>query len=118
VQGFVETVTGRRLYLRDINARNAQLRQAAERAAINAPMQGSAADIIKRAMIAVHSWLRQTHPDSRLIMQVHDELVFEVPEHALDEVVSGVREHMAAAAALRVPLKVDVGHGRNWDEAH
>ena len=118
VQGFVETVTGRRLYLQDINARNAQLRQAAERAAINAPMQGSAADIIKRAMIAVHSWLRQTHPDARLIMQVHDELVFEVPEHALDEVVSGVREHMAAAAALRVPLKVDVGHGRNWDEAH
>jgi DNA polymerase-1 len=118
VQGFVETVTGRRLYLQDINARNAQLRQAAERAAINAPMQGSAADIIKRAMIAVHSWLRQTHPDARLIMQVHDELVFEVPEHALDEVMSGVREHMAAAAALRVPLKVDVGHGRNWDEAH
>jgi DNA polymerase-1 len=117
-QGYVETVAGRRLYLQDINARNAQLRQAAERAAINAPMQGTAADIIKRAMIAVHRWLSDAHPDARLIMQVHDELVLEVPEQALDAVTSGVREHMAAAAALRVPLKVDVGHGRNWDEAH
>ena len=117
-QGYVETVAGRRLYLQDINARNAQLRQAAERAAINAPMQGTAADIIKRAMIAVHAWLSAAHPDARLIMQVHDELVLEVPEHALDAVESGVREHMAAAAALRVPLKVDVGHGHNWDEAH
>jgi DNA polymerase-1 len=117
-RGYVETVAGRRLYLPDINARNAQLRQAAERAAINAPMQGTAADIIKRAMIAVHAWLEHAHADARLIMQVHDELVFEVPEHALDAVMSGVREHMAAAAALRVPLKVDVGHGRNWDEAH
>ena len=117
-RGFVETVAGRRLYLQDINARNAQLRQAAERAAINAPMQGTAADIIKRAMIAVHRWLRDAHPDARLVMQVHDELVLEVPEQALDAVTSGVREHMATAAALRVPLKVDVGHGRNWDEAH
>jgi DNA polymerase-1 len=81
-------------------------------------MQGTAADIIKRAMIAVHRWLRDAHPDARLIMQVHDELVLEVPEQALDAVTSGVREHMASAAALRVPLKVDVGHGRNWDEAH
>ena len=118
VQGYIETVAGRRLYLQDISARNAQLRQAAERAAINAPMQGTAADIIKRAMIAVHAWLTHTHPNARLIMQVHDELVFEVPEHALDPVMSGVREHMAAAAALRVPLKVDIGHGHNWDEAH
>ena len=117
-QGYVETVAGRRLYLQDINARNAQLRQAAERAAINAPMQGTAADIIKRAMIAVHGWLRRAHPDARLVMQVHDELVLEVPEHSLDAVESGVREHMASAAALAVPLKVDVGHGRNWDEAH
>ena len=117
-QGYVETVAGRRLYLQDINARNPQLRQAAERAAINAPMQGTAADIIKRAMIAVHGWLRRMHPDARLIMQVHDELILEVPEKALDAVMSGVREHMAAAAALRVPLKVDLGHGRNWDEAH
>jgi len=117
-RGYVETVAGRRLYLQDINARNPQLRQAAERAAINAPMQGTAADIIKRAMIAVHRWLRDVHPDARLIMQVHDELVLEVPEQALDAVTSGLREHMASAAALRVPLKVDVGHGRNWDEAH
>jgi DNA polymerase-1 len=117
-EGYVETVFGRRLYLQDINARNPQLRQAAERAAINAPMQGTAADIIKRAMIAVHNWLRQAQPDARIIMQVHDELVLEVPEHALDAVAAGVSEHMASAAALRVPLKVDVGHGRNWDQAH
>jgi DNA polymerase I len=117
-RGFVETVAGRRLYLQDIGARNPQLRQAAERAAINAPMQGTAADIIKRAMIAVHEWLRRENVPAHLIMQVHDELVLEVQAHALAAVEAGLREHMAAAAALRVPLKVDVGHGANWDEAH
>ena len=118
VQGYVETVAGRRLYLQDIRARNPQLRQAAERAAINAPMQGTAADIIKRAMIAVHAWLRSEALPARLIMQVHDELILEVQDSALPTVEAGLREHMSAAAALRVPLKVDVGHGRNWDEAH
>ena len=117
-QGYVETVAGRRLYLQDIRARNPQLRQAAERAAINAPMQGTAADIIKRAMIAVHEWLRRDKVPARLIMQVHDELILEVRDDALAAVEAGLREHMAAAAALRVPLKVDVGHGANWDEAH
>jgi DNA polymerase-1 len=117
-RGYVETVAGRRLYLQDIRAANQQLRQAAERAAINAPMQGTAADIIKRAMIAVHEWLARTGAQARLIMQVHDELVLEAREDAVAEVEHGLREHMAAAAALRVPLKVDVGHGANWDEAH
>jgi DNA polymerase-1 len=117
-RGYVETVAGRRLYLQDIRAANQQLRQAAERAAINAPMQGTAADIIKRAMIAVHEWLARTGAQARLIMQVHDELVLETREDAVAAVEHGLREHMAAAAALRVPLKVDVGHGANWDEAH
>ncbi len=116
--GFVETVFGRRLYLRDIRSRNQQLRQYAERSAINAPMQGSAADIIKRAMIDVHDWLASHQNESRLIMQVHDELVVEVPETEIEAVERGLRERMMAAAKLRVPLKVDIGHGRNWDEAH
>jgi DNA polymerase-1 len=117
-QGYVETVAGRRLYLQDIRASNPQLRQAAERAAINAPMQGTAADIIKRAMIAVHAWLAHERVPARLIMQVHDELVLEVREDSIASVEAGLREHMAAAATLRVPLKVEVGHGLNWDEAH
>ena len=117
-RGYVETVFGRRLYLPEIRSRNAALRQYAERAAINAPMQGTAADIIKRAMIAVHGWLTRDRIPARLIMQVHDELVLEVQERALDAVEAGLRERMATAAALRVPLKVDVGHGHNWDEAH
>jgi DNA polymerase-1 len=117
-QGYVETVFGRRLYLQDINARNAALRQYAERSAINAPMQGTAADIIKRAMIDVHSWLEQSKTDAKLIMQVHDELVLEVREALLDEVTSELRKRMERAAELRVPLKVDVGVGANWDEAH
>ena len=116
-QGFVETVFGRRLYLPDIRARNAQLRGYAERSAINAPMQGTAADIIKRAMIEVHRWLNGI-PHARLTMQVHDELVLEVAEDRVDDVVRELRGHMAAAANLRVPLKVEVGLGRNWDEAH
>jgi DNA polymerase-1 len=116
-QGFIETVFGRRLYLPDIRSRNAQMRQYAERSAINAPMQGTAADIIKRAMIEVHRWLQgQTH--ARLMMQVHDELVLEVAEDRVDAVRAELRGHMTAAAQLRVPLKVEVGVGQNWDEAH
>ena len=117
-QGYVETVFGRRLYLPDIRARNAQLRQYAERTAINAPMQGTAADIIKRAMIAVHSWLKTSAMPARMIMQVHDELVFEVQEKALDSVRHEVVKLMAGAAQLKIALVVDVGVGLNWDEAH
>ncbi|EFE24891.1 DNA-directed DNA polymerase [Edwardsiella tarda ATCC 23685] len=117
-QGYVETLDGRRLYLPEINARNAMRRKAAERAAINAPMQGTAADIIKRAMIAVDAWLQQSQPQVRMIMQVHDELVFEVPEALVDEVVSHVRTLMEGSLALAVPLKVDIGCGENWDQAH
>ena len=116
-QGYVETVFGRRLHLPDIRARNQQLRQYAERSAINAPMQGTAADIIKCAMIEVHRWLAGS-PDARLVMQVHDELVLEVAVDAVPRIESGLRERMAAAASLRVPLRVDVGQGANWDEAH
>jgi DNA polymerase-1 len=117
-QGYVETVFGRRLYLPDINARNKQFQQAAERAAINAPMQGTAADIIKRAMITVDAWCEERPRGARLIMQVHDELVLEVEQARVEEVGAAVRAHMVAAASLRVPLKVDVGTGLNWDEAH
>ncbi|HSY94369.1 MAG TPA: DNA polymerase I, partial [Steroidobacteraceae bacterium] len=116
--GFVETVFGRRLYLPEIQSRNHALRQYAERSAINAPMQGTAADIIKRAMIEVDSWLQRSRIPARLIMQVHDELVLEVADAAIDEVAGQLRIHMAQAAALAVPLKIDVGIGRNWDEAH
>ncbi|MCP5090773.1 MAG: DNA polymerase I, partial [Gammaproteobacteria bacterium] len=117
-QGYVETVFGRRLYLPEINARNAQRRQYAERSAINAPMQGTAADIIKTAMLATHHWLTSDKPGARMIMQVHDELVFEVEEGKVDKVRNRVIELMSGAAALSVPLKVDVGVGSNWDEAH
>ncbi|MGC1522406.1 MAG: DNA polymerase I, partial [Steroidobacteraceae bacterium] len=116
--GFVETVFGRRLYLPEIQSRNAALRQYAERSAINAPMQGTAADIIKRAMISVDSWLESSRLPARLIMQVHDELVLEVADEAVGPLESQLRAHMAQAAQLAVPLKVDVGVGRNWDEAH
>jgi DNA polymerase I len=117
-QGYVETVFGRRLYLPDINARNKQFQQAAERAAINAPMQGTAADIIKRAMLTVDAWCAAGASGARLIMQVHDELVLEVESGKVAEVSAAVRQHMTAAANLRVPLRVDVGTGANWDEAH
>ena len=117
-QGYVETVFGRRLYLPEINARNAQRRQYAERSAINAPMQGTAADIIKKAMITVHDWLNTDKPGARMIMQVHDELVFEVDENKIDAVRARVIELMSGAADLSVPLKVDAGVGLNWDEAH
>jgi DNA polymerase-1 len=117
-QGFVETVFGRRLYLPDIRSRNQALRQYAERSAINAPMQGTAADIIKRAMIGVHDWLTGGDVAARLVMQVHDELVLEVRKDAVATVEQGLRQRMAAAAQLRVPLKVDVGRGAHWDAAH
>ncbi|MDH3821312.1 MAG: DNA polymerase I [Gammaproteobacteria bacterium] len=117
-KGYVETVFGRRLYLPEINARNAQRRQYAERSAINAPMQGTAADIIKRAMITVHAWLIEEQPGARMIMQVHDELVFEVESGKVDTVTKRVTDLMNSAAELKVPLKVDVGTGVNWDEAH
>jgi DNA polymerase-1 len=116
--GFVETVFGRRLYLPEIQSRNQALRQYAERSAINAPMQGTAADIIKRAMIEVDAWLQRSRIPARLIMQVHDELILEVADEAVEAMVGQLRTHMAQAAALAVPLKVDVGIGRNWDEAH
>ncbi|WP_257386101.1 DNA polymerase I [Tahibacter caeni] len=115
--GYVETVFGRRLYLDDIRARNPNLRAGAERAAINAPMQGTAADIIKRAMISVDGWLGE-RDDARMLMQVHDELVLEVREDAVAEISEGLRSRMSAAAELAVPLVVDIGVGANWDEAH
>jgi DNA polymerase-1 len=116
--GFVETLFGRRLYLPDINDRNAQRRQYAERSAINAPMQGTAADIIKRAMISVQQWLDTGNVPARMIMQVHDELVFEVHEKSVDEVRAEIIELMSGAAELSVPLVVEAGFGSNWDEAH
>ena len=117
-QGFVETLFGRRLYLPEINARNKLRQQAAERTAINAPMQGSAADIIKRAMLRVDRWLREAGLASRMIMQVHDELVLEVPEAELETITGGICEQMSAAAELSVPLLVETGIGDNWDQAH
>ncbi|MGH1449306.1 MAG: DNA polymerase I [Pseudomonadaceae bacterium] len=117
-QGYVETLFGRRLYLPEIHAKNQAMRKGAERTAINAPMQGTAADIIKRAMVRVDNWLRDSELDARVVMQVHDELVLEVREDLVDQVSAGLKEHMAAAASLDVPLVVDVGVGNNWDEAH
>ena len=117
-QGYVETIFGRRLYLPDINARNAIARQAAERTAINAPMQGSAADIIKLAMIRVSQWLQTAQMDARMIMQVHDELVFEVAQEQLSALQAGVKQAMEGAAQLQVPLLVDMGTGPDWDQAH
>ena len=117
-QGYVETLFGRRLYLPEINASNMMRRQGAERAAINAPMQGTAADIIKIAMINVDNWLQTSQPGARLVMQVHDELVLEVEESQLDEVRDAIIKHMSAAAELNVPLVVDAGSGPDWDTAH
>jgi DNA polymerase I len=116
--GYVETVFGRRLYLPEIRSRNSALRQYAERSAINAPMQGTAADIIKRAMIEVDAWLQTSSISARLIMQVHDELILEVIDSEAQTVVGQLLTIMSRAAQLAVPLKVDVGVGRNWDEAH
>ncbi|BBT68503.1 DNA polymerase I [Aeromonas sp. PS2Canimalfood6] len=118
-QGYVETLFGRRLYLPDIKSRNAGLRKAAERAAINAPMQGTAADIIKRAMINVDDWIRGIEDESiRMLMQVHDELVFEIREEKLEEYIGLIKEKMSGAAELYVPLVVEAGTGDNWDQAH
>ncbi|MEE5079075.1 DNA polymerase I [Pseudomonas alliivorans] len=117
-QGFVETIFGRRLYLPDINAKNQSLRKGAERMAINAPMQGTAADIIKKAMVAVNGWLDESGLDARVILQVHDELVLEVREDLVDQISEQIRPHMSGAAELAVPLLVEVGVGSNWDEAH
>ncbi len=118
-QGYVETLFGRRLYLPDIKSRNAGLRKAAERAAINAPMQGTAADIIKRAMINVDGWIRGIEDESiRMLMQVHDELVFEIREEKLEAYIAIIKEKMSAAAELDVPLVVEAGTGDNWDQAH
>ena len=118
--GYVETVFGRRLYLPEIRSRNRQLQQYAERSAINAPMQGTAADIIKRAMISVEAWCAPRNERARLLMQVHDELVLEVRKDAIKEVSAALHEHMpaAGAGALSVPLRIDIGTGPNWDEAH
>ncbi|KOY62197.1 DNA polymerase I [Photorhabdus heterorhabditis] len=117
-QGYIETLDGRRLYLADIKSRNGMRRKAAEREAINAPMQGTAADIIKKAMIAVDNWIISEKPKVRMIMQVHDELVFEVHESELESAEQKIRELMEKSLGLDVPLKVDVGIGDNWDQAH
>ncbi len=117
-KGYVETLFGRRLYLPEINSANGMQRQAAERTAINAPMQGTAADIIKKAMINVDDWLTGSDTGAHLVMQVHDELVLEVPEAHVEKMVTGLKNKMAGAASLDIPLIVDVGVGDNWDEAH
>ena len=120
VQSFVETLSGRRLYLPDIHNKNANARAGAERAAINAPMQGTASDLIKRAMIDVSLWLSDDLLQSKLIMQVHDELVLEVPEAELDLVKEKLPQIMAKVdeGMLKVPLVAEVGVGMNWEEAH
>lgn len=117
-QGYVETVFGRRLHVPEIGSQNTQRRQYAERTAINAPMQGTAADIIKRAMVSLDRWIGKTSIDARMIMQVHDELVFEVADDCIDTAREAIVTHMTSAAILSVALVVDVGVGRNWDEAH
>lgn len=117
-KGYVETLFGRRLYLPEIHSKNQAMRKGAERTAINAPMQGTAADIIKRAMIEVDAWLQDSGLDARVVMQVHDELVLEVREDLIDQVSTGLQQRMSAAASLDVPLLVETGVGDNWDEAH
>ena len=117
-KGYVETVFGRRLWLPEINSGNGPRRSGAERQAINAPMQGTAADLIKLAMIAVQQALDEQGKRTRIVMQVHDELVFEVPDEELDWVKAEVPTLMAGVAALKVPLLAEVGVGANWDEAH
>ena len=117
-KGYVETMTGRRLYLPDINTSNMARRNAAERAAINAPMQGTSADMMKIAMIKTAAWLEKSKIDAKMIMQVHDELIFEVEENHVDELIKNVKKHMENAMTLNVPLLVDFGIGDNWDQAH
>ena len=116
--GYIETVFGRRLYLPEINSPNGPRRSAAERAAINAPMQGTAADLIKMAMVAMQDRLHAQSKQTKIIMQVHDELVFEVPEHELEWVKQEAPKVMADVAQLKVPLIAEIGVGMNWDEAH
>ena len=116
--GYVETVFGRRLYLPDINAKNHNVRQYAERTAINAPMQGTAADIIKRAMIAVHEWIGDDNDQLSMVMQVHDELVFEIEAAQVSQASETICKIMQDAASLSVPLVVDAGVGENWAQAH
>ena len=116
--GYVTTILGRRRYLKDINSQNAIVRGSAERNAINAPIQGSAADIIKLAMIAIQKRLKSEHKDSKMILQVHDELVFDVPKNEIDEIKILIKEEMENTFKLGVPLVVDVGIGANWLEAH
>ena len=118
MNGYVETVFGRRLWLPEIRAAQVGRRQGAERAAINAPMQGTAADLIKLAMIAVQGWIDREKLKTRLVMQVHDELILEVPDDELARVRAELPPHMTQVARLRVPLAVEVGVGANWDEAH
>lgn len=118
-KGYVETIFGRRLHLPEIKSRNGMRRKAAERAAINAPMQGTAADIIKKAMLLVDQWIQEEgNGRVKLLMQVHDELVFEVEESSLSEIESKVQKLMESAAELKVPLVAEAGHGDNWDQAH
>jgi DNA polymerase-1 len=116
--GYVETVFGRRLWLPDLKAGQQGRRQGAERAAINAPMQGTAADLIKLAMLAVQNWLSSEHMETQLIMQVHDELVLQVPDQERTRVSEALGPLMTQVAKLKVPLVVDIGIGRNWDQAH
>ncbi|OPX53840.1 DNA polymerase, partial [Oceanospirillum multiglobuliferum] len=118
IKGYVETVFGRRLWLPEINGGNGPRRQAAERAAINAPMQGTAADLIKMSMISVQAWLERENAKSRMVMQVHDELVLEVPDDELSVVREKLPQLMCGVAVLKVPLVAEVGAGANWEEAH
>jgi DNA polymerase-1 len=115
---FVETIMGRRLYLNEINAANGLRRQAAERAAINAPLQGSAADIIKKAMIDIDTFIDKEMPDVKMIMQVHDELIFEAPKKNAEEVLLIMKDMMEKAVKLEIPLIVEAAIGSNWNEAH
>jgi DNA polymerase-1 len=116
--GYVETLFGRRLYLPDINARNHNMRQYAERTAINAPMQGTAADIIKLAMIEVDQWLSDKSLDTQMVMQVHDELILEVPNESVESIMKSLCEIMQDVVTLKVPLIVDAAHADNWSAAH
>ena len=116
--GYIETLFGRRLYLRDINASNAIRRQASERVAINAPVQGSAADIMKIAMINAHKSLKESKLKAQLTLQVHDELIVDTPKKETDKVVELLTKSMQEAADLDVPLEIDIGIGNNWDQAH
>jgi DNA polymerase-1 len=115
---FVETIMGRRLYLNEINAANGLRRQAAERAAINAPLQGSAADIIKKAMIDINAFLDKELPQTKMIMQVHDELIFETPKANAEEILNLMKDMMEKAVKLDIPLIADAAIGQNWNEAH